>query len=46
MTNQELQLLNRILVNADIKAYEIELYSNICKTINETFIKKEEPKDK
>ena len=31
MNDKELNLLNRILINADIKAYEIEIYTNICK---------------
>lgn len=46
MNDKELNLLNRILINADIKAYEIEIYTNICKKISETFINKDNKDNK
>lgn len=38
MNKEEIELLNYILVNANIKAYQIPLYNQVCKKLADTFI--------
>lgn len=42
MEQKDLVLLNRILTEAVIKAYEIPQYQRICEIISKTFVDKTE----